>query len=161
MIATVQTAPRVVAAGERAPEISLQSTSGAVVTLAEFRGKSPVLLAFFPLAFTSTCTAELCAFSENFDQFTGRGVVVLPISVDSVPTLKEFKAKYAMKTDLLSDFKREASRGYGVLREETFFSERAYFLIDRDGIVRWVHVESKLGDKRDTGELLERIASLG
>lgn len=161
MTATVQTAPPVVAAGERAPELSLQSTSGAVVTLAEFRGKSPVLLAFFPLAFTSTCTAELCAFSENFDQFTGKGVVVLPISVDSVPTLKEFKAKYAMKTDLLSDFKREASRGYGVLREETFFSERAYFLIDRDGIVRWAHVESKLGDKRDNDELLERIASLG
>lgn len=161
MTATVQTAPPVVAAGERAPELSLQSTSGAVATLAEFRGKSPVLLAFFPLAFTSTCTAELCAFSENFDQFTGKGVVVLPISVDSVPTLKEFKAKYAMKTDLLSDFKREASRGYGVLREETFFSERAYFLIDRDGIVRWAHVESKLGDKRDNDELLERIASLG
>jgi peroxiredoxin len=161
MTATAQTASRLVAVGERAPGFSLQSTSGAVVTLAEYRGKSAVLIAFFPLAFTSTCTAELCAFSENFDQFAGKGVVVLPISVDSVPTLKEFKAKYAMKTDLLSDFKREASRAYGVLREETFFSERAYFLVDRDGIVRWAHVESKLGDKRDNGELLERIASLG
>ena len=129
--------------------------------LSDYRGKSPVLLAFFPLAFTSTCTAELCAFSENFDQFGGKGVVVLPISVDSVPTLKEFKAKYAMKTDLLSDFKREASRAWGVLREDTFFSERAYFLVDRDGVVRWSHVESKLGDKRDNAELLERIAALG
>lgn len=128
--------------------------------LSELRGKSPVLLAFFPLAFTSTCTAELCEFSENFDQFAGKNVVVLPISVDSIPTLKEFKAKYAMKTDLLSDFKREASRAWGVLREDTFFSERAYFLIDRDGIVRWTHIESKLGDKRDNGELLDRIAAL-
>ena len=129
--------------------------------LSELRGKSPVLLAFFPLAFTSTCTAELCSFSESFDRYTGKGVVILPISVDSVPTLKEFKAKHAMKTDLLSDFKREASRAFGVLREDTFFSERAYFLIDRDGVVRWSHVESKLGDKRDDSELLDRIAALG
>jgi peroxiredoxin len=147
--------------GERAPDFSLQSTAGVTVTLADFRGKSPVLLAFFPLAFTSTCTAELCAFSEGFDQFAGKGVAVLPISVDSVPTLKEFKAKYAMKTDLLSDFKREASRAFGVLRDDTFFSERAYFLIDRDGVVRWTHVESKLGDKRDNSELFDRIAALG
>lgn len=151
---------RIPVVGEPAPDFALQSTAGTTVRLSELRGKSPVLLAFFPLAFTSTCTAELCEFSENFDQFTGKGVVVLPISVDSVPTLKEFKAKHAMKTDLLSDFKREASRAFGVLREDTFFSERAYFLVDRDGVVRWSHVESKLGDKRDTAELLAAIASL-
>ena len=161
MTATAPSITHVPTVGERAPDVALQSTAGTTVRLSEFRGKSPVLLAFFPLAFTSTCTAELCEFSESFDQYAGKGVAVLPVSVDSVPTLREFKAKYAMKTDLLSDFKREASRAYGVLREETFFSERAYFLIDRDGIVRWAHVESKLGDKRDNGELLERIASLG
>jgi peroxiredoxin len=159
MTATAPTT-RVPAIGERAPDFALQSTSGATVRLADFRGKSPVLLAFFPLAFTSTCTAELCEFSDNFDQFAGKGVTVLPVSVDSVPTLKEFRSKYAMKSDLLSDFKREASRAWGVLREDTFFSERAYFLVDREGVVRWSHVESKLGDKRDNAELLERIAAL-
>ena len=161
MTATAPATPRVPAPGDRAPDFSLQSTSGATVKLSELRGKSPVLIAFFPLAFTSTCTAELCEFSESFDQFAGKGVVVLPVSVDSVPTLKEFKAKYAMKTDLLSDFKREASRAFGVLREDTFFSERAYFLVDRDGVVRWVHIESKLGDKRGSSELFDRIAALG
>jgi peroxiredoxin len=161
MTALAPSSSRVAAAGDRAPDVSLPSTSGAIVKLSDFRGRSPVLVAFFPLAFTSTCTAELCEFSENFDQFGGKGVVVLPVSVDSVPTLKEFKAKYAMKTELLSDFKREASRAFGVLRDDTFFSERAYFLIDRDGIIRWAHVESKLGDKRDNSELLERIAALG
>lgn len=160
MTATVPTTSRVPAAGERAPDFALQSTSGATVRLSELRGKSPVLVAFFPLAFTSTCTAELCEFSESFDRYAGKGVVVLPVSVDSVPTLKEFKAKHSMKTDLLSDFKREASRAFGVLREDTFFSERAYFLIDRDGVVRWAHVESKLGDKRDNSELFDRIAAL-
>ena len=161
MTAPAISRPPVPAAGDRAPDFALQSTSGATVTLSGFRGKSPVLVAFFPLAFTSTCTAELCAFSENFDRYAGKGVAILPVSVDSVPTLKEFKAKYAMKTELLSDFKREASRAFGVLREDTFFSERAYFLIDRDGVVRWSHVESKLGDKRDDSELLDRIAALG
>jgi peroxiredoxin len=159
MTATATTS-RVPAVGDRAPDFALQSTAGTTVRLSEFRGKSPVLLAFFPLAFTSTCTAELCEFSESFDRYAGKGVAVLPLSVDSVPTLKEFKAKHAMKTELLSDFKREASRAFGVLREDTFFSERAYFLIDRDGIVRWSHVESKLGDKRGSDELLERIGEL-
>ena len=154
------TSSRIPAVGDSAPDFALQSTAGGTARLSDFRGKSPVLLAFFPLAFTSTCTAELCEFSENFDQFAGKGVAVLPISVDSVPTLKEFKAKYAMKTDLLSDFKREASRAFGVLREDTFFSERAYFLVDRDGVVRWTHVESKLGDKRDAAELFAAIAAL-
>jgi len=161
MTATARATPRVPAAGDRAPDFSLQSTSGATVKLSELRGRSPVLIAFFPLAFTSTCTAELCEFSESFDQFAGKGVVVLPVSVDSVPTLKEFKAKHAMKTDLLSDFKREASRAFGVLREDTFFSERAYFLVDREGVVRWAHIESKLGDKRGSSELFDRIAALG
>ena len=160
MTATATTA-RVPAVGDVAPDFALQSTAGTTVRLSELRGKSPVLLAFFPLAFTSTCTAELCEFSDNFDRFAGKGVAVLPISVDSVPTLKEFKAKHAMKTDLLSDFKREASRAWGVLRDDTFFSERAYFLIDRDGVIRWAHVESKLGDKRGTEELFERIAAVG
>jgi peroxiredoxin len=148
-------------AGDRAPDFTLASTSGEKISLAQYKQASNVLIAFFPLAFTSTCTAEMCSFSDDFDQFTGKGVTVLPISVDSVPTLKEFKAKYGMKTDLLSDFKREASRAYGVLLDDLFFSRRAYFLIDRDGIVRWSHVESEIGHKRDNRELLERIAALG
>ena len=161
MTASAPPAPsRSVRVGDHAPPLALSSTGGGIARLADHRGKSPVLIAFFPLAFTSTCTAELCEFNESFDQFAGKGVVVLPVSVDSVPTLKEFKAKYAMKTDLLSDFKREASRAWGVLREDTFFSERAYFLVDRAGIVRWAHIESKLADKRDHDELLARIAAL-
>jgi peroxiredoxin len=148
------------AAGERAPDFTLPSTSGEDVTLRDFRGERAVLLAFFPLAFTSTCTTELCAFSEDFDQFDGAGVAVLPISVDSIPTLKEFKSRYGMHADLLSDFKREVSRAYGVLNEERFYSNRAYFLIDREGVVRWAHVEEKPGQRRENSEILEKIRGL-
>jgi peroxiredoxin (alkyl hydroperoxide reductase subunit C) len=147
------------AIGSAAPDFTLNSTSGSPVTLAQFKGASRVLLAFFPLAFTSVCTAEMCAFTEDYDTFASAGVTVLPISVDSVPTLKEFKAKHAMSVDLLSDFKREASRAYGVLLEELFFSNRAYFLIDTDGIVRWAHVEESPGKSRTNAEILAAIAA--
>ncbi|HYK09626.1 MAG TPA: redoxin domain-containing protein [Gemmatimonadales bacterium] len=147
--------------GTPAPEFSLPSTAGRDIALGEFRGKKNVLLAFFPLAFTSTCTAEMCAFTDDFEHFASANTVVLPISADSVPTLKEYKAKYAMKVDLLSDFKREVSRAYDSLIEEKFFSKRAYFLIDRAGVLRWAHTEAELGHRREDTELLAQIAALG
>jgi peroxiredoxin len=146
--------------GAVAPDFTVPSTGGGEVRLSEFRGHRNVLLAFFPLAFTSTCTAELCAFSDDFERFAGAGTVVLPISVDSVPALKEFKAKHKMKLDLLSDFKRDASRAYDVLLADKFFAKRAYFLIDREGRLRWQHVEAELGQRRDDEELLEQIRTL-
>ena len=82
----------------------------------DLRGKK-VLLAFFPLAFTSTCTAELCDISEDYSQFGD--TVVLPISVDSVATLREFKTKEHLAVDLLSDFKREATNAYGTMWHAT------------------------------------------
>ena len=147
-------------AGAAAPDFTLPSTAGTEVTLSAYRGRSHVLLAFFPLAFTSTCTAENCAFSDDYDQFSNAGATVLPISVDSIPALKEYKAKYAMRQDLLSDFRREVSRSYGVLLADRFFSKRAYFLIDRQGVVRWEHIEAELGARRDDAELLRHIRAL-
>jgi len=147
-------------AGEPAPEFTLPSTSGTDVTLAQFRGKSTVLLAFFPLAFTSTCTDELTSFTEDFARFADANAVILPISVDSIPSLREFKAKEQLAVELLSDFKREVCRAYGTLLEDKFFSKRAYFLIDKQGILRWSHVEAELGHRRDDDELLAQIAAL-
>ena len=146
-------------AGTPAPDFTLPSTSGPSVTLSALRGKH-VLLAFFPLAFTSTCTAELCALSEDYAQFQSADTVALPISVDSIPTLKEFKAKEHLSVDLLSDFKREVSRLYGVLNEEKFFSNRAYVLIDREGVVRWAFQEPDNSKRRENAELLSQLAAL-
>jgi peroxiredoxin len=153
----LQNSPQV---GDPAPDFTADSTSGKQVELSSFRGNRNVLLAFFPLAFTGTCTKELVCFTEDFDQFAGKGVEILPISVDSVPSLREFKNKLQMKTDLLSDFKREISRAYGVLNEDRFFSNRAYFLIDKEGRVRWSHVELNNGDRRENAEILEAIQLL-
>lgn len=145
--------------GSPAPDFTLPSTADADVTLSKLRGRN-VLLAFFPLAFTKTCTREMCAFSEDYAQFQSTDTVVLPISVDSVPTLKEFKAKERIAVDLLSDFKRDVSRRYGTLHEERFFSNRAYVLIDRDGLVRWTFMEDTPGTRRENAELLEHLRAL-
>jgi len=145
--------------GGPAPDFTLPSTAGGEVTLSGLRGK-PVLLAFFPLAFTRVCTVELCDFSKELPSFTGADAVVLGISVDSVPTLKAFQAKEGITVDLLSDFKRDVSRTYGVLLEDKFHSRRAYFLVDGKGILRWSHVEAELGQKRDNAELLTHLAAV-
>ncbi len=145
--------------GQEAPDFTLPSTSGEKITLSALRG-TPVLMAFFPLAFSSTCTAELCEMRDDYDQFAGRGVTILPISVDSTYSLKEYKNKYDMKVNLLSDFKRDVSRRYGVLNEDRFFSNRAYFLIDRDGTIQWEHVEENPGLRREDTELLAAIDRL-
>jgi glutaredoxin-dependent peroxiredoxin len=145
--------------GSPAPDFTLPSTSGSDVTLSALRGRN-VLLAFFPLAFTSTCTAELCAFTDEYSQFRDANTEVLPISVDSIPTLKEFKAKEHMGVDLLSDFKREVSRAYGTLMESTFYSNRAYIVIDRDGVVRWTYAEATPRTRRENAELLAQLGAL-
>jgi peroxiredoxin len=146
--------PRV---GDKAPNFSLKSTSGEMVGLEQFNGKKNVLLAFFPLAFTGVCTAENCAFTEDYSKFESKDTVVLPISVDSTPTLGEFRTKNKMSHHLLSDFKREVGRAYGVLDEEKFFHKRAYFLVDKKGTIRWKHVEAELGHSRPNKELLDEI----
>jgi peroxiredoxin len=153
---TVVESHTVPAVGQVAPDFTLPSTSGEKVTLSSLHGK-PVLIAFFPLAFSGTCTIELCEMRDHHDQFQQRGVVVLPISVDSTYSLKEYKAKYTMKVDLLSDFKRDVSRLYGVLLDDRFYSNRAYFLLDTQGVIRWEHIEDNPSHKREDAELLAEI----
>ena len=126
--------------GSPAPDFTLPSTSGQTVTLSALRGRN-VLLAFFPLAFTSTCTAELCAMSDDYAQFERGNTVVLPISVDSVPTLRAFKAQEKMTVDLLSN--------------------RAYVLVDPAGTVRWAYQEANNSERRENAELLAQMAALG
>jgi peroxiredoxin len=147
------------AVGQEAPDFTLPSTSGEKVTLLSLRGR-PVLLAFFPLAFSGTCTAELCEMRDDHDKFAARGVTIVPISVDHTYSLKEYKAKYNMQDDMLSDFKRDVSRLYGVLLEDRYYSARAYFLVDAGGVIRWEHVEENPSNRRQDAELLAAIDRL-
>ncbi len=153
----LQNSPQV---GDAAPDFTAASTSGSDVTLSTFRGRRNVLLAFFPLAFTGTCTKELICFTEDFDRFASEGVEILPVSVDSTASLREFKNKLGLRTELLSDFRRDISRAYGVLNEDRFYSNRAYFLIDQAGKIRWSRIERNNGERREDSEILAAITKL-
>ena len=120
-----------------------------------------MLLAFFPLAFSGTCTAEFCAIRDDYSAFDGRMVKVLPVSVDHTYSLKEYIAKHSLNVEMLSDFKRDVSRLYGVLLEDRFYSNRAYFLIDGQGVLRWSHIEENPSNRRENSELLAAIDAVG
>ena len=149
------------AIGSVAPDFTLLNDQRKPVTLSSFRGSKNVVLAFFPWAFTSTCTAELCDFGTDYSQFASAETVVFGISCDSFYALREFKAKEKMTVDLLSDDRRTVSKAYGVLIEELFVSSRAYVIIDKEGIIRWTHNEAELGHKRNNAELLAELQKLG
>jgi peroxiredoxin len=146
--------------GKPAPDFTLPSTSGQKVTLSALKG-TPVMLAFFPLAFSSTCTEEFCTMRDDYGAFDGRKVKILPISVDHTYSLKEYIAKYDLPVEMLSDFHREVSKQYGVFMPERNYANRAYFLVDKDGVLRWSHVEENPGQRRQNSELLQAIDAVG
>lgn len=145
--------------GDEAPDFELDSTDGTKVKLSDFRGKQPVLLSFYPLDFTPVCTAQNCGYSQDYAQFEQLGVKVLPISVDSKFAHAAFREKYQMSHHLLSDIHRDATKKYDILFEPLNCSKRAYFLVGKDGKIKWMHIENELKDSRTNEELLAAIKS--
>ncbi len=144
-----------VSVGEKAPDVELKDTAGNLVRLGSFRGKK-VLLSFFPFAFSPVCTKEFGCFMDDMEKFRDKGVEVAGISVDSHWSNKAFADSIGSDFPLLSDFDKKASRAFGVLRNDGF-SERAYFLIDENGVVIYKHVMSNPAEKLDDEELLKNI----
>lgn len=137
--------------GKKAPDLNLFNTEKKEITLSGQKGKNVVLL-FFPLAFTSTCTVELCTIRDNYAVYNGLDAVVFGISVDSTYTLDKFRQEQKLNFDLLSDFNKTASRAYNCLypvfgnMAMEGVSKRASFVIDREGILRYAEVLEKAGD---------------
>jgi peroxiredoxin len=124
---------RIPEVGTMAPDFRLKGPDGQFVSLSEFRGVNWVVLAFFPLAFSPICSHQLPDIERRIERLRARHVEVLGISVDSHHSNREFGSRLRLTFPLLSDFKREASRAYGVLLDEQNYSNRALFLIDLDG----------------------------
>jgi glutaredoxin-dependent peroxiredoxin len=150
--------------GQTAPAFSLYTSDRNKVSLSDYRGKN-VLLLFFPQAFTSVCTAELCAVRDDISRYKNADAEVLAISVDSTATLNKFKELEGYNFTLLSDFNKEVSRLYGSIYE-TWFSEmqgvskRSAFIIDKEGVIQYAEVLENAGDTPDFAAINSKLADL-
>lgn len=130
--------------GQQAPEFALFDSDKKEIKLSDYKGKN-VLLLFFPLAFTGTCTAELCSIRDNYGVYNDLDAQVLGISVDSLFVLDKFKKEQNLNFPLLSDFNKEVSTAYGALHEKFAFgmqgvSKRSAFLVDKNGVIQYAEV---------------------
>ena len=137
--------------GQAAPDFTLFDSTKNKVTLSDLRGQN-VLLLFFPLAFTSTCTAELCSVRDNISFYNNVNAKVFGISVDSLHTLAKYKADQNLNFTLLSDFNKEVSSLYGSLYETFGYnmkgvSKRSAFVIDGKGIIRYAEILENAGEQ--------------
>ncbi|MFD2608686.1 peroxiredoxin [Deinococcus taklimakanensis] len=147
--------------GQPAPDFTLPSSSGQSVTLSSFRGEKAVVLVFYPLDFSPVCSMQLPEYSGRQDDFTDAGAVVLGINRDSVHAHKAWAAEYGIEVPLLADMNLNVARQYGVAIDDRGISGRAVFLIDRQGVVRYEHVEATPGEYTVRPEqVLEQLRAL-
>ncbi|MBL4676283.1 MAG: peroxiredoxin [Mucilaginibacter sp.] len=149
--------------GQEAPQFTLVSTELKQVSLADFKGKK-VIIHFFPMAFTGTCTEQLCTMRDDFGFYEGINAQVLGISVDSPFTLGKFKEEQKYQFPLLSDFNKEVSEAYGALYNEFFFgmkgvSKRAAFVIDENQQVIYAEVLEDANDLPNFEAIKEKLSN--
>lgn len=135
--------------GQAAPDFTLYDSAKNKVTLSDQHGQN-ILLLFFPLAFTSTCTAELCSVRDNMSFYNKVNAMVFGISVDSLHTLAKYKQEQNLNFTLLSDFNKVVSSLYGSFYEMFSYnmkgvSKRSAFVIDKQGTVRYSEVLENAG----------------
>jgi peroxiredoxin len=150
--------------GQPAPDFTLYDSVKNKVTLSDQRGHN-VLLLFFPLAFTSTCTAELCSVRDNISFYNNVNAKVFGISVDALHTLAKYKAEQNLNFTLLSDFNKDISTLYGSIYEMFSYnmkgvSKRSAFVIDKDGIVRYAEVLENASEQPNFKNITLTLESL-
>lgn len=153
-----------IAIGSKAPGFGLFDTDKNKVALTDFKEKN-ILLLFFPQAFTSVCTKELCAVRDDISRYSNVDAEVIGISVDSVFTLKKYKEDQHYNFTLLSDFNKEVSALYNSLYDEWKLgmkgvSKRAAFIIDKAGIIQYAEILEIAGDMPDFKAINQKLADL-
>ena len=146
------------ATGTPAPDFALPDASGRLVRLSDYRGK-PVVLVFYPLDWSPGCSQQLDLYQSELAEFERRGAQILAVSVDSIYSHGAWAAVRGITFPLLADFspKGEVARQYHVYRDQEGFSERALYVIDGDGIIRYGHVSPQLHHVPDVYELFEAL----
>jgi peroxiredoxin len=149
--------------GDQAPDFKLFSSDLKEVSLKDFAGQK-LVIQFFPMAFTGTCTTQLCTMRDSFGYYEGINAAVVGISVDSPFTLAKFKEDQSYQFPLLSDFNKEVSQSYGAFYDEFVFnlrgvSKRAAFVIDEAGKICYAEVLENAGDLPDF-EAIKQVLSV-
>jgi peroxiredoxin len=147
--------------GQPAPQFTLVSSAKQKVSLSDFKGKK-VVLQFFPMAFTGTCTTQLCTMRDNFGYYADSNAVILGVSVDSPFTLAKYKQEYNYQFELLSDFNKEVSTAYDCIYKEFVLglkgvAKRAAFVIDEDQNIIYAEVLEVATDLPDFAAIAEAI----
>jgi len=150
----------VLRAGTPAPDFSLHSTPDQAVTLSDFRGQ-PVILAFYPADWSPVCGDQMALYNEILSEFREFNAELIGISVDGIWCHLAFAESRTLHFPLLADFepKGGVARQFGVYREQEGTSERALFVIDADGIIRWSYV-SPIGINPGADGILRALESL-
>ena len=147
-----------VAAGSLAPDFTLPSQSGKIVSLRDFLGKKPVILYFYPKDDTPGCTKEACAFRERHEDFRELNAEVIGISSDSVGSHRSFAAEHGLPFTLLSDEGGKVRKLYGASGTFGLFPGRVTYVLDEEGVVRHIY-SSQLGVQKHVEEALEALRS--
>lgn len=147
--------------GTTAPDFELPDADGRPVRLSDFRGK-PVVLVFYPLDWSPGCSKQLDLYQLELGEFERRGAVILGISVDSIYSHGAWAAVRGITFPLLADFnpKGDVARRYAVWREQDGFSERALYIVDADGVIRYAHVSPEVHHLPDIYELFDALDSV-
>ena len=149
--------------GSKAPDFTLMNENREPVTLSSQKGH-PVVLAFFPAAFSGVCTKELCTFRDSMAKLNNAKAQVYGISVDTFFTLAAFKKDQNLNFPLLSDFNKDVIRAYGAFNEDMIglkgIAKRAVFVLDGGGVVRYREVLDDARNEPDYGKVKQALASL-
>lgn len=147
--------------GSQAPEFTLKDYNNQQVSLSSFQGSSNVLLVFYPFAFSGICQGELCQLRDELADYSGAGVQVLGVSVDTPYSLKAWADQQGYQFPLLSDFwpHGAVASTYGVFNEAAGLANRGTFLIDKQGTVRFAEINQP-GERRDQEAWKKAVAAL-
>lgn len=151
--------------GDKAPDFTLQNTEGEEISLSALKKDGNVVILFFPLAFSSVCTKEVCTTRDNLKIYNALNARVVGISVDSFFTLKAFKVSNNLNFPLLSDFNKEVSKTFGVLDMDFFgmkgVSKRSVFVVGTDGNILHKEILDDVGNMPDLAKVQTVLAEAG
>jgi peroxiredoxin (alkyl hydroperoxide reductase subunit C) len=148
--------------GDEAPDFSLRATTGETIALSQYRGHKNVVLAFFPFAFSGTCSAQMPSYQAELERFNSYDTQVLGLSMDGLHSLRHWAGELGITYPLLSDYYPQGKVVdlYGV-RHPSGMAERALIVVDKQGKIAWIHVHRPTGEAPNNEDLFEVLRKLG